>query len=39
MSQNSYLGGHTIFLKKEECLAAIEGGTGRRSCVEVHEEK
>jgi hypothetical protein len=38
MIENSYFGGHTIFLTKEECLAYTQGTT-RRSCVEMHEEK
>jgi hypothetical protein len=38
MIENSYLGGHTIFLKKEQCLAEANKNS-RWSCVGVHEEK
>lgn len=35
MISNSYLGGHELFLKKEECLEHAKGSP-RWSCVEVH---
>lgn len=38
MIQNSYLGGHTIFLRKEDCLKDI-GDTKRLSCIEIREAK
>lgn len=37
MILNSYLGGHTMYLRKKQCLAEVED-SNRRTCVETREE-
>lgn len=36
--ENSIYLGHSVFLKKEDCLADIEGSL-RRTCVEMRKEQ